>query len=335
MAIVAILTGCASTAPVDPGATPEELVLITHGSFALGEDNEVLDRFTEQTGIAVTVLQADDAGALTNQLVLTKNAPLADVAFGVDTTFASRAVKAGVLAEHQVAAMGPGQERFQLPAGAGREVLAPITSGDVCINIDAEWYQSKGQTPPATLDDLIKPKYRGQLVASGASTSSPGLAFLLATIAAYGENGWQDYWRALVANDIKVTAGWTDAYTVDFTRAGGDRPIVLSYGSSPAFDPATKNLDATCFRQVEYAGVIAGTKYPTAAGQLVDFLFSAEAQAAIPDSMYVFPTNTAVALPEGWAGVVSVAETAYELDPAVIDAKREAWIAEWSAIVIG
>ncbi|MGB3413802.1 MAG: thiamine ABC transporter substrate-binding protein, partial [Microbacteriaceae bacterium] len=168
----------------------------------------------------------------------------------------------------------------------------------------------------------------------GASTSSPGLAFLLATIAEFGEDGWQKYWAELVANDVTVTSGWSDAYYVDFTAGGGegDRPIVLSYGSSPAFAPGTSSLDDTCYRQVEYAGVISGTKHEAEAQKLVDFLLSSTVQGDIAENMWVFPVNQQVALPAEWLGAVSIPEQALELDPLLVEKNREKWILEWSQI---
>ena len=176
-----------------------------------------------------------------------------------------------------------------------------------------------------------------------ANSSSPGLAFLLATIAASGgegEDGWKDYWSALIDNGAKVVAGWSDAYYVDFSgpSSEGDRPIVVSYASSPPFEvqddgtvPTGALLD-TCFRQTEYAGVIAGTDYPEAAGQLVDFLFSTTVQNDIPENMYVFPVNAKATLPEGWSEYAKIAEDPYVIDPEAIDANRETWLAEWAAI---
>ena len=171
----------------------------------------------------------------------------------------------------------------------------------------------------------------------GATTSSPGLAFLLATIAEYGDD-WPDYWSRLLANGAKLAEGWTDAYQVDFTQGGGggDRPIVLSYDSSPAFTvdgeggTTTSALLDTCFRQVEYAGVLAGADNPEGAEALVDFMLTEPFQAALPEAMYVFPVDPAVSLPADWAAFAVRPESPYEVDPAEVAANRDAWLTEWS-----
>ncbi|MEO8528265.1 MAG: thiamine ABC transporter substrate-binding protein [Pseudolysinimonas sp.] len=329
-----VLVGCAPASDA-----PVTLTLVTHDSFALSEGT--LDQFTKATGITVEVQAAGDAGELVNKLVLTKDSPLGDVVYGIDNTFASRAVSGGVLEPYVSADVTDAEGQYLLPLGSGGEYLTPIDSGDVCVNVDHEWFAQAGIPEPKSLDDLIDPTYQGLLVVEAANSSSPGLAFLLATIAAYGDTGWQGYWTSLVANDVKIDASWSDAYNVDFSgpSSDGDRPLVVSYASSPPFEvpeggtvaPTGALLD-TCFRQTEYAGVIAGTAHPAEAKKLVDFLHSPTVQNDIPDNMYVFPVNPDAVLPEAWAKFAERATDPYNLDPAQIDANREKWIAEWAAI---
>jgi len=334
LAATLLLAGCA--APAVEG-TPSKLVLVTHDSFNLSEGT--LAKFTASTGIEVEVQAAGDAGELVNKLVLTKDSPLGDVVFGIDNTFASRAVSEGVLENYVSPDLTEAESQYLLPDDQGGEQLTPIDNGDVCINVDHEWFAEAGLDEPVTLDDLRKPEYKNLLVAPAANSSSPGLAFLLATIAAKGD-GWQDYWQALVENGVKIDAGWSDAYYVDFSgpSSEGDRPLVVSYASSPPFEvqddgtvPTGALLD-TCFRQTEYAGVIAGTQYPKEAGQLVDFLFSTVVQNDIPENMYVFPVNAAATLPDGWSDYAKIAENPFVVSPAEIDANREQWLTEWAAI---
>ena len=336
LAIVAaatiLLVGCT---PTETDATPT-LVLVTHDSFALSEGT--LEKFTEQTGIEVEVQAGGDAGELANKLVLTKDSPLGDVVFGIDNTFASRVTGADVLLPYVSGDVTDAEAAYLLPDGSGGEYLTPIDSGDVCINIDHAWFAERGIAEPTSLDDLVKPEYKDLLVVEAANSSSPGLAFLLATIVANdeaGEDVWQQYWQGLIENGVKIAASWSDAYYVDFSgpSSEGDRPLVVSYASSPPFEPAgaTGALLDTCFTQTEYAGVIAGTKYEAEAKQLVDFLFSPTVQNDIPENMYVYPVNSKATLPEGW-DQYPVPENPYSIDPAEIDANREEWLAVWSAI---
>lgn len=325
-----VLTGC--TAPDD---APVTLTLVTHDSFAVSDG--ILEQFTDETGVVVEVQSGGDAGELVNKLVLTQDSPLGDVVFGIDNTFASRAASNGVLEEYVSGSVTEAEAAYLLPDGSGGEYLTPIDSGDVCVNVDRAWFADAGIPEPETLEDLADPAYRGLLVVEAANASSPGLAFLLATIAAFGDDGWQQYWADLVANDVKVAASWSDAYYVDFSgpSSEGDRPLVVSYASSPPVEVppgSTGVLLDTCFRQTEYAGVIAGTEYPAEARQLVDFLFSTVVQNDIPENMYVFPVNAEATLPATWAAYAEVAEDPFELDPAEIDANRERWIAAWAAI---
>ena len=335
------LAGCSLTAessgPGDPAtsvtAAGGPVVLVTHESFALPK--KLVRRFADETGYTLEVRANGDAGTLTNKLVLTKDSPTGDVAFGVDNAFASRALGAGVFDVADVD-LPAGAEAYALPNGADR--LVPIDSGNVCVNIDTTWFEDRGVAPPASLDDLTAPAYRDLFVTPGASTSSPGMAFLLSTVAEYGD-AWPDYWADLMANGTRVTSGWSDAYYVDFTQGGGDgtRPIVVSYDSSPAFTVAdgkstTRALLDTCFQQVEYAGVLAGAENPAGARALLEFLLSEDVQAALPESMYVFPVRDGVELPADWARFAERPASPYTVDPAEIDASRDEWLTTWQDV---
>jgi thiamine transport system substrate-binding protein len=346
VALALTLAGCTLAGDDEPDdaatgtAGNRDVVLVTHDSFVLPD--ELVAEFTAETGYEVEVRPSGDAGSMTNTLVLTEGSPVGDAVFGIDTTFASRALDADVLAPHG-AELPEGAEQHALE-DAGADLLVPVDYGDVCVNIDDTWFEAEGIDPPQTLEDLAEPAYRGLFVTPGASTSSPGLAFLLATVGHFGEDGWQDYWADLVANDVLVTSGWSDAYSVDFTAGGGegDRPVVLSYASSPPFtipegadEPTTSALLDTCFRQVEYAGVLAGAANPEGAQALVQWLLSEPVQAAVPDSMYVYPADPSVPLPEVWAQWAEVAEDPVEVAPEEIEERREEWVREWADIATG
>jgi thiamine transport system substrate-binding protein len=317
------------------GQVSKRVVLVTHESFVLPE--ELQKQFEQDTGYEIETRASGDAGALTNKLVLTKENPLGDAAFGVDNTFASRALDEGVFAPY-AAKLPEGADQFLLE-GDDDQRLTPVDNANVCVNVDDTWFADKGVAPPKSLDDLVKPAYKDLFVTSGAATSSPGMAFLLATIAKYGDD-WPDYWTDLMDNGALLTDGWSDAYQVDFTQGGGkgDRPIVLSYDSSPAFTvgedgkSTTSALLDTCFRQVEYAGVLDGAENPDGAKALVDFLLSPEVQAALPDSMYVFPVDSSVQLPAEWAEFAKQPTDPWQVDPADIAANRDDWLREWSDI---
>ena len=338
---LALLTACSvsgGSASESEGSASRNVVVASHDSWAMPK--EVLSRFTEQTGYRVEVQPNGDAGQLTNKLVLTKGSPIADVVYGIDNTFATRAVDEGVLVDHTPKDLPASASAYALSDPADAAQLTPVDFGDVCVNIDDEWFRERGKTPPKTLDDLTKPAYKGLFVTPGATTSSPGLAFLLATVAAYGD-AWPSYWQRLMANDTKLTSGWSDAYEVDFTAGGGDgdRPIVLSYASSPPFTipeggsrPTTSSLLDTCFRQVEYAGVLKGAANPAGAKAFVDFMTQRPFQEALPDAMYVFPVDRQATLPPAWARFAKVAPEPFTVPPAEIAENRDAWLREWGDI---
>ncbi|WP_353648458.1 thiamine ABC transporter substrate-binding protein [Nakamurella sp. A5-74] len=300
---------------------------------------DVVAKFQQDTGITLKIIAQGDAGAMVNQLVLTKNKPLGDVAFGVDNTFASRALDEGVFAPYTSPAAGNGSTTYSA-ATDGR--LTAVDYSDACVNVDEKWFAGKNIQPPTSYEDLTQPQYKNLFVVPSPATSSPGLAFLLGTIAHFGADKWQAYWQQLKDNGVKITAGWNDAYTVDFSGSTGkgDRPLVLSYASSPPFEAAAGDTAAptaalldTCFRQIEYVGVLEGAQNPTGAQKVVDWMLSNGFQAAVPEQMYVYPVDAHTALPADWKKFAPVATAPAEMDPAEITANREGWISSWSDLM--
>jgi thiamine transport system substrate-binding protein len=329
-------SGTTSSASTSPAAAHiDKVVLATHDSWAAPKD--LMKQFETSSNYKVSVQTNGDAGELTNKLVLTKDAPIADVVYGIDNTFATRALAAGVFQKYRSPEVTTTQ--YDVPGGA--QYLTPIDWGDVCVNVDDAWFSKHNLTPPATLDDLVKPAYKNLFVAPGAATSSPGFAFLLATIAKYGDNGWQGYWKKLMSNGLKLTDDWTNAFEVDYTAGGGsgDRPIVVSYNSDPVYSipdggtkPTTHALLDTCFQQVEYAGVLTGAKNPAGAKAFIDFLASTPFQESLPANMYVFPVDPGAKLPVLWQKWAKPATNPLTVPADEITANRQQWLTQWSDI---
>ncbi len=351
-ALVALLTACgATTSPgtqptttapsvVPSSFAPVTVTLLAHDSFAVSK--KLLEDFTARTGITVQVVTGGDAGQLVNKAALTAGNPEGDVLFGVDNTLLSRALTAGVFDPY----VSP--EAASVPSAlkvATKDAVTPVDYGDVCINADTAWFAKKGLPVPATLEQLADPTYKDMLVVENPETSSPGLAFLLATVARFGEDRWADYWKSLRANGVKVVDGWTQAYEDEYSGAGkGSRPLVVSYASSPpaevvyAADPATAKpvsevLTDGCYRQVEYAGVLAGTKHPLEARAVVDWLLSPEVQADVPLSMFVFPAVPGTPLPKVFTEYAATPKEPESLDPALVDQKRAEWLDAWDQVM--
>jgi thiamine transport system substrate-binding protein len=295
------------------GDASGKVVLVTHDSFDLPK--ALVKSFEKQTGIDLVVTPAGDGGELASKLQLTQDNPLGDVAYGVDTTFQAAVTDAGVFDGD----------------------LTPIDNGYVCVNVDDAWFASHHLAEPTSLDDLVKPAYKDLFVTPGATTSSPGMAFLLATIGTYGDD-WKDYWTKLVANGAKVDKGWNEAFETDYSYSGGDRPIVLSYNTDPSYTvkkgtSSTSALLNTCFEDTEYAGVLAGAKNPAAAQRVVEWLASEDVQKVLPTSMYVYPVREGTPLPASWTKFAPLPSDPIEVSADDIAAHRREWTTAWTDIV--
>jgi thiamine transport system substrate-binding protein len=322
------------------GSQPDSLTLIAHESFAGGVTEDTFAAFTEDTGIAVEVIAAGDAGSMVNQAALTKDNPLADVLFGVDDTFLSRALDEEIFAVYR----SPLLDKVGIEADPSDRVT-PIDFGDVCINYDKSWFDETGTPIPSTLDQLRDPVYSGVLTVEHPATSSPGLAFMLATIDEFGEEGWLEFWADLEQGGVRIAPDWDTAYYSDFRPYGGESSMVVSYASSPpaevifATEPLTEAptgvIEAGCFRQVEYAGILAGTEFPEAAGELIDFMLSTGFQETIPLTWFVFPVNEDATLPQEFIDHTIVPSDPARLDAATIAQSRDRWIGEWVALMEG
>lgn len=323
------------------------LVVLTHDSFAMTES--VLEAFEEHSGVSVEILRSGDAGQMVNQAILSKNNPLGDLLYGVDNTFLSRALKAEIFVPYESAELAYVYEAF-IPDDSFR--VTPVDFGDVCLNYDIAYFEERELKLPASLSDLTKEEYRGLLVAENPATSSPGLAFMLATIAQFGVDGdyaYLDYWQDLAANDLLVVDGWTDAYYGEFKVTGrdtGSRPMVVSYASSPpaevyfSDDPDAGAItgaivgDNMCFRQVEYVGILAGAENETAARQFIDFMLSPAFQEELPLNMFVFPVREDTMLPDVFTEHALIPENPAFVDPADIEANREDWLQAWMEVML-
>ena len=314
------------------------LTLATHDSFATSAG--IFDAFTKATGIEVKVVTVGDAGTLVSQSILTAGKPVADVLYGIDTTFLCRGTRAGLFVPYASPTLSDVDDSFQV---ADDHLATPIDVGDVCLNYSKAAYPDPADAPKS-LDDLTDPRFADQFVTENPESSSPGLAFLLATIAKFGKDGWEDYWTDLRANGVQVTSGWTEAYEDAFGAGSGDRSIVTSYATSPVADvlyadPARDEaaigvVADACFRQVEFAGILRGTSHPEAAALLIDFLLSPTFQEDIPLNMFVEPVNDTAVVPETFEAHRTVIDHPLSLTPAEIEAGRDAWTARWTEIVL-
>ncbi|KAF0108968.1 MAG: thiamine transport system substrate-binding protein [Anaerolineaceae bacterium] len=322
---------------------PVTLTVMTHDSFAVSAD--VVAAFEQANSVKVVFLKSGDAGEALNKAILAQNAPLADVFYGVDNTFLSRALEAGIFEPYDSPLLANVPDEFQLDA---THQLLPVDYGDVCLNYDKAWFAAHSLPVPGTLEDLLKPEYNGLLVVENPATSSPGLAFLLATVAKFGDPGYLDYWRSLRANGLVVADDWNAAYYVNFSGSSGrgPQPLVLSYASSPAAEVfyADPPVDAAptaavlgpgaCFRQIEFVGILKGTPNRALAEKFVDFMLGVQFQQDIPLQMFMYPVNPDAQLPDVFVQWAPLADQPAALDSAIIAANRDRWIADWTDAVL-
>ena len=320
-------------------AEPQTITVMTHDSFAIGED--VIKAFEAENNAKVSFIQSGDAGAMLNQAILTKNAPIADVIFGVDNTFLSRALESDIFEAYQSSELTNIADEFKLDPS---NRALPVDYGDVCINYDKAYFTENNLAVPQSFEDLAKPEYKGVLVVEDPATSSPGLAFLLATRAHFGD-GYLDYWKSLKANGTVVVDEWETAYYTNFSASSGKgpQPMVVSYASSPAAEvffasePLTDSPTASivasgmCFRQIEFVGILKNMPNQALAQKFVDFMLSQEFQEDMPLNMFVYPVNKSAKLPEVFTNFAQVAENPAALSYSEIASNRDAWIEAWTA----
>ncbi|WNZ08369.1 thiamine ABC transporter substrate-binding protein [Streptomyces sp. 11x1] len=343
---LAALSACGSSSDDTGAGGTKTVTVVSHGSFAYSKD--VLKAFEKESGYKVKVLKSGDAGQAVNQAILTKDNPQGDVFFGVDNTLLSRALDNGLFQSYEAKGLDKVGAEYQLDKDEHR--VTPIDSGDICVNYDKAYFEKNKIEPPKTFDDLIKPEYKDLLVTENASTSSPGLGFVLGTAAKYGDGGWEGYWEKLKANGVKVVDGWEQAYYQEFSgstdgrKAGGDRPLVVSYASSPPAevvyaDPRPKTAptgvaEGTCFRQIEFAGLLSNAKNAEGGKALIDFLISKRFQEDMPLNMFVYPVVEGASVPAEFTEYGPAAKDPETMAPEKIAENRDQWVKSWTSLVL-
>ena len=332
-----LLAVAALAATVSAQAAPDELRVMVHSSFSLPKP--MLAQFESQSNVKLSIIKGGDAGEMLNKLILTRAQPVADVVYGIDNALVLKAQAAQVIEPYPNAALhGPAA----LALGHG---MVPVDYGYVNLNYDKAWVAKSGVPLPKSLDDLTQPAYRDWLLVQNPATSSPGYAFLLATVAGLGEEKAFEWWAKMRANGLKVTKGWSEAYNTDFSRNGGKYPLVVSYATSPAAEvfyskdkiteSPTGNLfvKGGVFRQVEGVALVKGGGQRAAAAKFIDFLRSAPVQTALQTSMWMFPVEPST--PRAEVMRHGPEPTTYDsLSNEVIADKGAQWVSRWTQVVL-
>jgi thiamine transport system substrate-binding protein len=345
--ITLILAACS---PLETGANNPTggeniptLTVMTHDSFAISED--VIAQFEQENHVQVEFLLSGDAGSMINQAILTQTSPLADVIYGIDNTFLSRALAADLFIPYHSTQLVDVSEEFIIDGG---NMVTPIDYGDVCINYDVNYFTEHNLSVPQSFEDLTTVAYYGLLVVENPAVSSPGLAFLLATINEYGDPGYLSFWQRMVENGVVVVNDWNTAYYTNFSGSSGrgEQPMVVSYGSSPAVEvvyapepvataPTASIVgDRMCFRQVEFAGILRGTQNQALAEKFIDFMLSLPFQEDIPLQMFMYPVNQRAQLPDVFLLYNQVPDVPSSLPAVEISENRDAWVQAWTETVL-
>lgn len=340
--LAGLLAGCASSDTITgPDQDSQQVRLVAHDSFVVTD--EAVEQLRQETGIELVIINAGDTGSLVGNALLNTGSIGADVLFGIDDVLLPRALDAGVFIAHGVSSQTLVPEFAGDTAGG---LVMPIDYGDVCLNIDRSWYAARGVPAPATLQDFTKPEYKGHLVVPDPASSSPGLAFLLATIDRYGEGGFVGFWQALKANDVLVVGDWTQAYVGNFTAGGGggEKPAVVSYATSPPAEiiyaaepkpaePKSFALTDGCYRQVEFAGVLSGAKNTAGASKVIAWLISESVQNTVAETMFVLPVRQGVILPDLFERFATKVARPITLEPKQVAAKQSQWLNQWAKVM--
>ncbi len=342
-AIAIVLLMLVALAACSSKEEDRELVIMSHDSFDISED--VIHEFEAANNATVVIQKAGDAGEALVRAILEKGNPSADLLYGIDNTFLGRALDEGIFDTYKPDLLSKVSAQFILD---DTNHVTSIDYGYVNLNYDKSFLAAAGMAPPTTLEELTGPDWKGKLVVENAATSSPGLAFLISTVAYFGEDDdydYLDFWADLKANDVLVKDGWSDAYYSDFTKYGGDRPLVVSYSTSPAAEflfsetpvtePPTGNIliDRATFLQIEGIGILKGSNSKELAKKFIDFALSTRFQEDFPDKMFVYPVNQDAQTPDFFKFAV-VPEQPAGLTAAEISEKRDGWIQAWTAVVL-
>jgi len=295
-----------------------ELTIWTYDSFVSewGPASLIANSFEKKYGIKLRFISKGDGGALLASLLDTSRKPSADVVIGLDDQQIGKALARQLFIPLQL------KNIDQIPKNLRIDMtdrLIPYDYGQFAFIWDSE----SGIEPPQSLEDLTKPLYRKKIIIMDPRTSTPGLGFLAWTEAVY-KTTWKDYWKRLSPSILAMTPSWDTGYGL-FTK--GEVPLVLSYSTSPAYHKAYENSErykALNFKeghpmQIEFAGVLATSLKRDAAQKFIDFLISAECQAVLPETQWMFPANASIKLPPSF----KVAEKFPALSVHLFDINRD------------
>ncbi|MBJ23765.1 MAG: hypothetical protein CMB64_03760 [Euryarchaeota archaeon] len=326
-----------------------ELVIATYDVYALTD--EMIGDFENQTGITVSMIKLDDAGSVLDYLIQNKGTETIDLAIGLDNTYLQTAIKQGVLTEHLANNLDNISQDALAPYNGPFAV--PFDMGHVCLNYDSSIVDGQNMTVPTSLWNLTEEEWRGKVAIPSPITSSPGRAFMLATLDYFNSLGestseFEEWWSAMEENDVIITSGWSEAYETHYTggygeyEAGyvGDAHITVSYCHSPGVESwyngnwtksAALNLPKTSFFQVEYISSVMGGDQQSSA-LFIEFLLSEDINSNMPVQNSMYSVLEGFDLPEenGYLFHSIIPNEPSEISMIEIEENMESWLLLWN-----
>jgi thiamine transport system substrate-binding protein len=302
------------------------LTVYTYESMGWIEDS-VIPEFENMYGVDVKVIKLGDGGNVLSRIKLENKNPKADVVIGLDQSLTVDAVKNDLLIPYKpINASNIENQNIIFNQDFS---VTPYDYGAIAIIYDPE----RLNTTPKTFEDLTK--MDKSLIIQDPRSSSTGQAFLLWTIAAYGDD-WKDFWKDLKSAILTVTTGWTDSFS---KFEAGEAPMMVSYATDGAYSyeyyKSTKYKalipEEGGYVQIEGAGIVKGTKNEELAKRFIEFLLMDEFQREVPLNQWMFPV-TNVELPESYEYSLKP-EKILTIESEEIADNLDKWLNEWEEIM--
>ena len=228
--------------------------------------------------------------------------------------------------------------------------MTPIDYGDVCVNVDLAAFAEAALPVPADASRTsLDPPGRTCSWSRTRPRPRPGLAFVLATIAHFGEDGddtWLDYWTELRANGVQVASSWDEAYYgaspgLRRGRPAARRLVRLEPGGGgrlrptprPTRPPPPRSTRAATDRSSSRACSRAPPARSWRARSSTS-CWRPRSRPNIPLDMFVYPARCRTGAARRVPRHALRPRHPLTLDPAAIDAGRDRWIEEWTQIVL-
>ena len=345
----------------------DEIVIYTYDSLLADPGYNFTGAFEKYMAdmgspVSVKLVLFEDANTILTKLILEKDNPQADVVIGLDNVLVHRAKAEGVLQPY-VSQDVRGRIPSELINSLDPEsYLQPYDFGIISFWADKNrvgYLQEVSQS--ITLDDFKENSTLANLlIVENPVFSSPGLGFLLWTIAVYGDKekgisgvlgqgNWKEWWKE-TAPYLRIVKSWGDAID-EFFAEEANRPIMISYGTSPAYgycqwqDNSTwafvshENNKAYAWYQVEGIGLVKGSNNPELAKKFIDWFLSEDLQQYIPENQWMYPANSNVTLPQCFLESALHPDNVTILNGYIgneaISKNLDTWLDEWEEVIAG